>query len=148
MKFLLAIFLVISSLSCFSNEIRNTHSKNKIDDSIDVSRIKKLRVGEQYFYITYRTSCLSGDLFESLDSVCIFRDSINVKIEYKNKVYSLDENKINAISLIELKILSVQNAASTTYLNYIFKEAKYEAFLGSDGGNIWDEIIELITSWT
>ena len=143
---ILIIFLSINS--CFSKEIKNTFSKIEIDDSIDISPIKKLRVGENYYYKTYRTSCLSGDLFETMDSVFIYRDSINVKIKYKDKIYSLDENKINDITQIELKILSIQNSTRTSYFNYILKEDENEGILGSDDGNIWHELIDLISNWT
>ncbi len=149
MKVLIHIFIIILSInSCYSNEVKNTYSKIEINDSVNVSPIIKLGIGKSYYYKTYRTSCIAGDLMGIMDSVCIYRDSINVKIKYKNKDYTLDETKINAISQIELKILSVQNVASSSYLNYIIKDENNEGLLGSDDGNIWNELIKLITSWT
>jgi hypothetical protein len=149
MKILTLTLIILSSInSCFSNGFMNAVANIEVDDSIDVSPIKKLTVNQKYYYKTYRTSCKAGDLLGTMDSICIYRDSVSVKIKYMDKVYSLDELKINDVSQIEIKILSIQHSTRTSYINYIIKEGENEGLLGDDDGTNWKELIELITSWT
>ena len=147
MKSILFIIGLLISSTLFGTEINRDFSKQLIiiDDTVE-AYITNLQIGDSVSYQTFRTSCLSGDLYETMDSVCFYRDSLNLKAIYKSTVYTIDPKDLWKLRLIESKILAIGTTSSTSYLNYILAYKGKKWLLGYGNTNSWEEIIHFLTN--
>jgi hypothetical protein len=144
MKSILFIIGLLISSTLFG-KINTDISKQfvTIDDTLE-AYITNLQIGDSVSYKTYLTSCISGDRHETMDSVCFYRDSLNLKAIYKNTLYTIDPNNLWKLRIIESKILALNMTTSTSYYNYIITYQETQILLGYGNKDSWEEIIQFI----
>jgi len=105
--------------------------------------IANLQIGDSISYKTFLTSCLSGERMETMDSICFYKDSLNLNVLYKNKVYIIDSIKLTKISKSELAILTIGDSShSTSFYNYILEYENQAVLLGFGDKSPWLKLIE------
>lgn len=136
MKKIITLFCIISTSILKANDLK----KFSFEDSTNTI-ISKLQIGDSVSYKTYLNSCYSGELKETMDSICFFRDSLSLKALYKNYTYNIDSQKLEKISLQELKLLSIGTTQNTTYYYYIIEFQNGQGLLGTGEKTIWNNFV-------
>ncbi|WP_107040388.1 hypothetical protein [Brumimicrobium mesophilum] len=144
MKSILFIISALISSTLFAECNTEAPSQQTIDDS-SFTFILNLQIGDSVEYKTYLSSCLSGDRPETMDSVCFYRDSLNLKAIYKNTIYPINSDAFDDLQIIESKLLTIGTTSSTSYYNYIISYQGKQGLLGFGTKNTWNEIIHFIT---
>lgn len=139
MKLTIAIFGILIT-SILNARETNLHDK---EDTLN-TYITNLQIGDSLSYKTFLTSCLTGDRYETMDSICFFRDSIALKAIYKNKLYIIQSVDLKKLNEIERKILMIGMTNSTSYYNYIIDYQNAQGLIGFGKKDIWEELIDLI----
>lgn len=139
MKTLLIIINLFVYTSLFANINRQS-----VDDSLQ-TYIAHLEIGDSVTYKTYLTSCLSGDRYSTMDSVCFYRDTIQLKAIYKNVLHLIEDKNVYELSKIEHKLLTIGATGSTSYYNYIIHYKGEQGLLGFGEKDSWNELIRFIT---
>ena len=140
MKITIAIFGILIT-SILNARETNLHDN---EDTLN-TYISNLQIGDSVSYKTFLTSCLSGDRYEIMDSICFFRDSLDLQAIYKNKIYIIQSIDLKLLSEIENRILTVGMTSSTSFYNYIVDYQNEQGLLGFGEKAIWNELIHFIT---
>lgn len=139
MKKVLTIFGILFTL--FSQA--NSTVKKPIGDTV-YSIISNLNIGDTVTFKTYQANCLSGEQYQTLDSVYFYRDSLNLISICGNKKNIVEPEDLEKIKEIEVKMLTIGFTTKTSYYNYIIQFKNDLGLIGTGEINTWDELKNLI----
>lgn len=131
---------------CFSFSVNASEQKVYFQEDSIYTYIANLQIGDSISYKIFLTSCLSGDRMETMETICFYKDSLNLNGLYKNKVYIIDSVKLNKVSKSELRILRIGDSShSTSFYNYILEYENQAVLLGFGDKSPWLKLIESAT---
>lgn len=130
----------------FSFSVNASEQHKRFQEDSMYTYIANLQIGDSISYKTFLTSCLSGERMETMDSICFYKDSLNLNVRCKNKVYIIDSIKLTKISKSELGILTIGDSShSTSFYNYILEYENQAVLLGFGDKSPWLKLIESAT---